>query len=71
VQSPFDPKTDRAEIDWNIPLNYNNWKIDKKKKLIAECLSENCSSDGTKISELRSEVIENYLKYSKENKEFK
>ncbi len=65
----FDRKTDRSEIEWNIPLDYSNWNIDEKRKLVEECLSENCSwHEGTKIEDFKSKIIEDYLNHSLEPK---
>ena len=65
-EKTFDRKSDRSEIEWNIPLDYSDWNIDEKRKLVEECLGENCSpSDGTKIADFRSKIIEDYLNQSK------
>ncbi len=65
----FDRKTDRSEIEWNIPLDYSNWNIDEKRKLVEECLSENCSwHEGTKIEDFKSKIIEDYLNQTPEPK---
>lgn len=54
-----DRNLDEAEISWSIPLDYSDWSIDEKRKLVAECLSENCSwHDGTKIDNFKSQIIE-------------
>ncbi len=61
----FNRKTDRSEIEWNIPLDYSNWNIDEKRKLVEECLSENCSwHGGTKIEDFKSKIIEDYINRS-------
>lgn len=58
----FDEKSDESEIRWNIPLDYSRWNVDEKRKLIEECLRENCSwNEGTKIEDFKSKIIENYL----------
>ena len=64
----FVRKAGESEIRWNIPLDYSNWSVDEKRKLVTECLSENCSwNNGTKIDDFKSRIIETFLRESPEN----
>ncbi len=50
-------------------VDYSNWNIDEKRKLVEECLSENCSwHEGTKIEDFKSKIIEDYLNQTPEPK---
>jgi len=68
-EKTFNRESDRSEIEWNIPLDYSNWNVDEKRKLVEECLSENCSlHEGIKIKDFKSKIIEDYLNHSLEPK---
>ncbi|MDQ3636088.1 MAG: hypothetical protein M3405_16530 [Acidobacteriota bacterium] len=63
AEDTFFPEMERKEIRWNIPFDYSIWSVNRKRKFIAECISENCSPhNGTKIANFRSKIIEKYLK---------
>lgn len=48
--------------EWIIPDDYDNWNENLKRKFINKCLKEQRTSyEGTKIKDLHSEIIENYL----------
>ena len=48
---------------FDLPENYDMLPVEEKRKLIAACLDGQASyTEGMKLSEFRSEVIENYLK---------
>jgi hypothetical protein len=56
-------------MEWNIPEDYDDWSIERKKALVKECLDEATSGqEGTKIEDFKSKIIENYLNQSPESK---
>ena len=62
-EKTFNPKSDNSELWWNMPTDYNDWSIDKKRKLVEECLSENCSCyNGIKIADFKSPIVEGVLR---------
>lgn len=61
-EKTYNCKSDSSETWWSIPLDYSDWKIEDKRKLVEECLSENCSwNEGTNIADFKSKIIEDYL----------
>ncbi len=49
-------------LEWDIPKDYDNWIPNKKKQFVLECLHKETSGfSGTKLSEFKSDIIENYL----------
>lgn len=48
--------------EWNIPVDYTFWTIDKKRKFVIDCINEKTNGyDGMKIKDFRSSIIEKYL----------
>jgi len=64
--SPDDPNEDKGMVKtpqyWNIPEDFDSWPVDKRKAFLEEDLDSNVSNwCGTRLGDIKSEIIEKYL----------